>query len=44
MHWSYDDLLDLPAEVYAVLVDEVKREAAGNQAAAPALPDPVIWP
>ncbi len=28
MGWTYDDLLDLPVDVYAVLVDELNREAA----------------
>ncbi len=27
MHWRYDDVLDLPADVYAVLIDELTREA-----------------
>lgn len=44
MHWRYDDLLDLPAEVYAVLVEEVNREAAGADRKPPVLPDPVQWP
>jgi hypothetical protein len=43
MHWRYDDLLDLPAEVYAVLVEEVNREA-GDDSKKPVLPDPVQWP
>jgi hypothetical protein len=42
MHWTYDELLDLPAEVYAVLVEEVKREHA--ETGKPVLPDPVEWP
>jgi hypothetical protein len=41
MHWTYDDLLDLPSEVYAVLVEEVNREAGAGR---PPLPDPVTWP
>jgi len=28
MGWTYDDLLDLPVDVYAVLVDMLKTEAA----------------
>lgn len=45
MHWTYDELLDLPAQVYAVLVDEVNREMAGQQPAdRRALPNPVSWP
>jgi len=43
MHWTYDELLDLPAEIYAVLVDEVNRELAASQRA-PQLPNPVSWP
>ena len=27
MHWTYDELLELPADVYAVLVDDLNREA-----------------
>jgi hypothetical protein len=43
MHWSYDELLDLPADVSAVLVEEINREAAGRQP--PTRPDdPVPWP
>jgi hypothetical protein len=26
MHWTYDELLDLPVDVYVVLVEEVNRE------------------
>jgi hypothetical protein len=44
MHWTYDELLDLPAEVYAVLVEEVTREAADAHDPKPSLPDPVPWP
>lgn len=44
MHWSYDEVLDLPAEVYAVLVDELKRESAAGKTDPPAFPDPVTWP
>jgi hypothetical protein len=41
MHWNYDELLDLPAEVYAVLVEEINRElTAGAQRP----DDPVSWP
>jgi hypothetical protein len=28
MHWTYDDLLDLPADVYAVLIDQINQDAA----------------
>ena len=28
MGWTYDELLDLPADVYAVLVDKLNEEAA----------------
>ena len=41
MHWTYDELLDLPADIYAVLVDELNRERGD---ARPALPNPVSWP
>jgi len=44
MHWTYDELLDLPAEIYAVLVDEVNREMAAQRTNAPQLPSPVAWP
>jgi len=46
MHWSYDELLDLPFEIYAVLVDEVNREIAAQRSPAdrPQLPNPVTWP
>lgn len=44
MHWTYDELLDLPAEIYAVLVDEVNREASAQRKDAPQLPNPVSWP
>ena len=28
MHWSYDQLLDLPVDVYVVLVEELTAEHA----------------
>jgi hypothetical protein len=28
MGWTYDDLLDLPVDVYSVLVDALNDEAA----------------
>jgi len=28
MGWTYDDLLDLPADVYAVLIETLNAEAA----------------
>jgi hypothetical protein len=28
MHWRYDDVLDLPVEVYEVLVEELNEEVA----------------
>jgi hypothetical protein len=27
MHWTYDDVLDLPSDVYAVLIDDLSRDA-----------------
>lgn len=27
MHWTYDELLALPIEVYAVLIDTLNEEA-----------------
>ena len=27
MHWTYNELLDLPADVYAVLVKQLNDEA-----------------
>lgn len=30
MGWTYDELLDLPADVYAVLLEELTREAAAG--------------
>lgn len=44
MHWTYDELLDLPFEIYAVLVEEVNREIAAERRNAPPLPKPVTWP
>lgn len=44
MHWTYDELLDLPADVYAVLVEELNREATTDPQQHPTLPDPVSWP
>lgn len=26
MHWTYDDLLALPVDVYAVLIEELNKE------------------
>jgi len=26
MHWTYDELLDLPVDVYVVLVEELNRD------------------
>jgi len=31
MGWTYDELLDLPVDVYAVLIDELNREAAASR-------------
>ena len=31
MGWTYDELLDLPVEVYAVLVESLNQEAARNR-------------
>jgi hypothetical protein len=28
MHWTYDDVLNLPADVYDVLVEDLTKEAA----------------
>jgi len=43
MHWSYDELLDLPAHVYAALREEIARETAVHSSMKP--PDaPVPWP
>jgi len=28
MGWTYDDVLDLPVDVYEVLVDQLNREAS----------------
>jgi hypothetical protein len=45
MGWTYDELLDLPADVYAVLVEEMNRELSAQQTTTrPLLPDPVSWP
>lgn len=27
MHWTYDDLLALPQEVYDILIDELNKDA-----------------
>ena len=29
MHWTYDDVLNLPVDVYDILVDELTKEADG---------------
>lgn len=29
MGWTYDDVQDLDADVYAILVDELNRKTAG---------------
>jgi len=34
MHWRYADVLDLPAVVYELLVEDLNREAADVKAAA----------
>ena len=31
MGWTYDDLLDLPVDVYSVLVDALNQEAARSR-------------
>jgi len=31
MGWSYDELLDLPVDVYTVLVDTLNQEAAARR-------------
>jgi len=31
MGWTYDELLDLPVEVYTVLVEELNAEAARSK-------------
>ena len=31
MGWTYDELLDLPTDVYSVLIDELNREAAARK-------------
>ena len=31
MGWTYDDLLDLPVDVYSVLVESLNEEAARNR-------------
>ena len=27
MHWTYDDVLNLPADVYDILVEDLSKEA-----------------
>ena len=27
MHWTYPDVLDLPADVYDILIDELMKES-----------------
>jgi hypothetical protein len=39
MAWSYDDVIALPAEVFDVLVEELKRERG-----TPADPQDQPWP
>lgn len=31
MHWTYDDVLDLPVDVYDVLVEMLNEEARKQQ-------------
>ena len=31
MGWTYDDLLDLPVDIYGVLVDALSQEAASRR-------------
>ena len=31
MGWTYDELLDLPVDVYAVLIDTLNAEAAKSR-------------
>lgn len=31
MGWTYDELLDLPVDVYSVLVDTLNQEAARSR-------------
>jgi hypothetical protein len=31
MHWTYDELLDLPVDVYRELVDALNEEAARSR-------------
>ena len=31
MGWTYDELLELPVDVYSVLVEELNREAAASR-------------
>jgi hypothetical protein len=28
MHWTYDDVINLPADVYDILVDDLVKEQA----------------
>jgi hypothetical protein len=32
MHWSYWDLMDLPADVYVVLLEQLIKEADADRA------------
>jgi len=44
MHWRYDDVRDLPAEVFAVLVEELTSEAqAVAGAPVPGGEDDPLW-
>jgi hypothetical protein len=31
MHWTYADVLELPAHVYAVLIEQLNQEAEEQQ-------------
>lgn len=31
MHWTYDDVLALPVDVYEVLVEELNKDAESHQ-------------
>lgn len=45
MHWTYDEVCDLPAAVFAVLIAELATEqGAAAGASRPVAPDDATWP
>jgi len=43
MHWTYDEVRDLPLAVYALLIEELTQPATGQPAAVEGDPGGVNW-